>query len=167
MPVQLPDLTGGRDEGRGAGFPMALRGLLCHHRARMSHAAGTFEVKFDPHPPYDAAEGATLGRVSITKQFSGDIDATSTVEMLNALTEIKGSAGYVALERVVGAVHGRSGTFVLQHSGIMNRGAGELRVTVVPDSGTGALRHIAGEMKIDIVEGRHHYAFEYSLEPPA
>ncbi|MBC8069403.1 MAG: DUF3224 domain-containing protein [Deltaproteobacteria bacterium] len=133
----------------------------------MSHASGTFEVKFDPHPPYDTAEGATLGRVSITKQFSGDIDATSTVEMLNALTEVKGSAGYVAIERVVGAVHGRAGTFVLQHSGIMNRGEGELRVSVVPDSGTGALRHIAGAMTIEIVDGKHRYGFEYSLDLPA
>ena len=133
----------------------------------MSHASGTFEVKFDPHPPYDTAEGATLGRVSITKRFSGDIDANSTVEMLNALTEVKGSAGYVAIERVIGAVQGKSGTFVLQHSGLMNRGQGELRVSVVPDSGTGALRHIAGTMTIEIVDGQHRYGFEYTLEPPA
>jgi hypothetical protein len=159
--VHLPGLT------TGAATRLARRQLICQHRARMSHAAGTFEVKFDPHPPYDTAEGARLGRVSITKRFSGDIDATSTVEMLNATTDVSGSAGYVALERVTGAVQGHAGTFVLQHSGIMNRGQGELHVTVVPDSGTGALRHIAGAMAIEIVDGEHRYAFEYTLAPPA
>jgi Protein of unknown function (DUF3224) len=146
---------------------MAPQEPSCEHARSMStHASGTFEAKFDPQPPYDAAEGATLGRVSITKQFSGDLEGASTVEMLNALTEVKGSAGYVALERVTGTLHGRAGTFVLQHSGIMNRGAGELRVTVVPDSGTGALRHLAGSMKIDIVEGKHHWRFDYTVTPP-
>jgi hypothetical protein len=130
-----------------------------------STARGTFEVQFDPHPPYDTDGGVTLSRVSIRKRFEGDLVGTSTVEMLSAMTEVKGSAGYVAIERVNGTLHGRSGSFVLQHSGLMNRGQGELRVAVVPDSGTDELRHLIGAMTIDIVEGRHHYVFEYAIEP--
>lgn len=130
-----------------------------------SSARGTFEVQFDPHPPYDTEGGVTLSRVSIRKRFEGDLVGTSAVEMLSAMTEVKGSAGYVAIERVTGTLDGRSGSFVLQHSGLMDRGQGELRVAVVPDSGTGELRHLAGTMTIDILEGRHHYAFEYAIEP--
>lgn len=121
----------------------------------------------NPQPPYDAAEGVTLSRVSIDKQFHGDLEAVSKVEMLSAMTETKGSAGYVAIERVRGHLHGREGSFVLQHSGTMNRGEAELVVSVVPDSGAGELKGITGRMKIDIVEGRHLYTFDYTLDAVA
>lgn len=132
-----------------------------------THASGAFEVTMNPQPPYDTAEGATLGRVSINKQFHGDLEATSTVEMLSAMTEVKGSAGYVAIERVTGALHGRSGSFVLQHTGTMTRGLAELTVSVVPDSGTGQLKSIAGKMTIDIADGKHLYTFDYTLDAEA
>ena len=128
------------------------------------HASGIFEVTMTPQPPYDTAEGATLGRVSISKQFRGDLEASSTVEMLSAITEVKGSAGYVAIERVTGTLHGRTGSFVLQHTGTMTRGLAELTVSVVPDSGTSELKSIAGKMTIDIVDGKHLYAFDYTLD---
>jgi hypothetical protein len=99
----------------------------------------------------------------IEKQFSGDLEATSKGEMLTAGTSVKGSAGYVAIEKVSGALHGRSGTFVLQHSGTMTRGAPQLTITVVPDSGTGELVGLAGKMVINIVNGKHSYDFEYTL----
>jgi hypothetical protein len=129
-----------------------------------THAKGTFEVTVDRQPPYDINEGAALGRTSIRKVFRGDLQGESTVEMLSAgsLT-VKGSAGYVAIERVVGTMGGRAGTFVLQHSGTMKRGETSLTVTVVPDTGTGALTGISGRMTIDIVEGQHRYGFEYDL----
>jgi hypothetical protein len=128
------------------------------------HAAGPFEVKLNPQKPDNAqAEGAKLGRMSIDKQFHGDLEAKSQGEMLMAITEVKGSAGYVAVERVNGTLHGRSGTFVLQHSGTMTRGAPELSVTVVPDSGTGELTGLAGKMGIQIESGKHSYEFEYTL----
>src|SRR3954470_23353607 len=98
----------------------------------MPSAAGTFAVTMNPEPPYDVNEGASIGRVSIKKQFEGELEAVSTVEMIGARSEVKGSAGYVAIERVNGALHGRAGTFVLQHSGTMTRGKGELKVSVVP-----------------------------------
>ncbi|HEY0319458.1 MAG TPA: DUF3224 domain-containing protein [Pyrinomonadaceae bacterium] len=126
-------------------------------------ARGTFDVQASPQPPYDTAEGATLSRVSISKQFQGDLEAISTVEMLGAMTETKGSAGYVAIERVKGKLHGRTGSFVLQHSGTMMRGEQELVVSVVPDSGTNELKGISGKMKIDIVEGKHLYTFDYII----
>jgi hypothetical protein len=129
-----------------------------------THASGTFDVTMNPQPPYDTAEGATLGRVSINKQFHGDLEASSTVEMLSAMTEVKGSAGYVAIERVNGTLHGRPGSFVLQHAGTMTRGKAELTVSVVPDSGTADLKGIAGQMSIDIADGKHLYSFDYTLD---
>jgi hypothetical protein len=125
----------------------------------MTHAAGTFEVKLAPQP----TDAMGLGRMSIDKQFHGDLEATSKGEMLAAMTETKGSAGYVAIERVTGALHGRTGTFVLQHSGTMNRGAASLSVTVVPDSGTDKLAGLSGKMAIQVEGGKHSYEFEYTL----
>jgi len=130
----------------------------------MIHASGTFEVKITPQKPDNKeADGAELGRMSIDKRFSGSLDATSRGEMLSAMTDVKGSAGYVAIERVSGTLHGRKGTFVLQHSGTMTRGAAELSVTVVPDSGTGDLAGLAGKMTIKIDAGKHFYEFNYTL----
>jgi hypothetical protein len=128
-----------------------------------SHASGTFEVTLKPEAPDDKAEGSALGRMSIDKQFHGDLEATSKGEMLTAGTGVKGSAGYVAIERVSGTLHGRRGTFILQHSGTMTRGAPQLTITVVPDSGTGQLVGLAGQMTIKIADGKHSYDFEYTL----
>ena len=119
-----------------------------------------------PEPPYDTAPGATLGRITIAKTFEGDLTGTGSVTMLSAITGVKGSAGYVAIERVDGTLHGRTGSFVLQHSGTMTRGAAVLSVTVVPDSGTGALEGISGQMSIDTSGGGHRYTFDYEISAP-
>jgi len=126
-------------------------------------AKGVFTVKLLSQTLADPDAGNTLGRLSIAKDFSGDLLATSKGEMLSAGTAVKGSAGYVAIERVVGSLHGRSGSFVLQHSGTMNRGEPQLSVTVVPDSGTDALEGLTGQLSIVIVDGEHRYEFGYSL----
>ncbi|MET0340034.1 MAG: DUF3224 domain-containing protein [Polyangiales bacterium] len=126
-------------------------------------ARGTFEIQAQRHPPYDERAGATLARVTFTKQFTGDLVAESNVEMLGAITEVKGSAGYVAIERVVGTLSNKQGSFVLQHSGTMARGAQSLSVTVVPDSATDALRGLSGTMRIDVADGKHHYTFDYAF----
>ena len=131
--------------------------------AMATHATGTFEVKLTPQPPEDKAEGSTLGRMSGEKQFHGDLEGTSKGQMLTATTDVKGSAGYVAIERVTGTLHGRSGSFVLQHSGTLTKGAAQQSITVVPDSGTGQLVGIAGKMTITIADGKHSYDFEYTL----
>jgi hypothetical protein len=125
----------------------------------MSQAKGTFEVKLVPQ----SAADAPVGRRSIDKQFSGDLEATSQGEMLAIMTEVKGSAGYVAMERVTGKLGGKSGSFALQHSGTMRRGVSELSIMVVPDSGTGELAGISGRMEIIIAEGRHSYVFDYTI----
>jgi len=125
------------------------------------HASGTFEVQLQPQAQ-DAAEGTTLGRMSIDKRFYGDIEATSKGEMLSAGTEA-GSAVYVAIERVVGTLHGRSGSFALVHHGTMARDQQQLIITVVPDSGSGQLAGIAGQMEIKIDDGQHSYEFAYTL----
>ena len=125
-------------------------------------AQGTFNVRLDPQAPGEGEE-TTLGRLTIDKQFLGDLAATSKGQMLSVLTDVEGSAGYVALERVQGALHGRSGSFVLQHSGTMDRGGGDLSITVVPDSGTDQLAGLKGSMNIVIVDGNHTYEFDYTL----
>jgi len=133
-----------------------------------ARASGPFDVTMSPEPHYETADdGIVLGRVSLTKQFHGDLEASSVVQMLSAGTGVKGSAGYVAIERVVGRLHGRAGSFVLQHSGTMTRGQATLAVSVVPDSGTDELAGLSGTMAIDIVDGAHFYAFDYALPPEA
>ena len=129
------------------------------------HASGPFDVKLTPQKPDSAAaESAGLGRMSIEKQFHGDLEATSVGEMLAAMGAGQGSAGYVAIERVSGTLHGRSGSFVLQHNATMTRGAPSLNVIVVPDSGSGELAGLAGTMNIVIAEGgKHSYEFAYTL----
>jgi hypothetical protein len=130
-----------------------------------TRASGTFDVDLKSLPTSDSAEDTPLGRMSIDKTFHGDLEAVSTGEMLSAMTGVKGSAGYVAIERVRGTLHGRTGTFVLQHSGTMTRGAPHLTVTVVPDSGTGELAGLAGSMRIIIEDGQHRYELDYTLAP--
>lgn len=127
------------------------------------HAKGTFEVKITPQTPDGKFEDATMGRMTIDKQFHGDLEGTSLGQMLSAMTQVKGSAGYVAMERVTGKLQGRGGSFVLQHSATMNHGVPQLSITIVPDSGTGQLVGITGKMDIIINAGRHSYDFEYTL----
>ena len=129
-----------------------------------NRASGTFEVKLNPQVQDDQVGDPTVGRMSINKQFHGDLEATSKGQMLAAGTDVKGSAGYVAIERVIGTLRGQSGTFALQHTGTMNRSVPTLSVTVVPDSGTSQLAGLTGTMTIDIVEGKHFYKFEYTLK---
>jgi hypothetical protein len=126
-------------------------------------ASGTFDVKMKPLDQQEASESSVPGRMLLDKRFNGDLEATSSGQMLTALTDVEGSAGYVAIERVSGTLGGRSGTFVLQHNGIMTRGAQQLTITVVPDSGTDQLLGLAGEMEIDIVDGKHSYILRYTL----
>jgi hypothetical protein len=126
-------------------------------------ARGTFEVKLNPLTTYEAATASPLGRMSIDKQFHGDLEGTSKGEMLSAAGQVKGSAGYVAIERVHGSLNGRRGSFILQHSGRMTRGAPELVITVVPDSGTDELTGLAGMMDIIIEPGKHSYELRYTL----
>lgn len=131
----------------------------------MKHASGTFEVKLNPQADEHVDE-PTVGRMSIEKEFRGDLEGTSRGQMLAVMTDVKGSAGYVAMERVSGTLDGRSGTFALQHSGTMTRGEARLDVTVVPDSGTGQLTGLSGKMSINIAGGQHSYDFEYTLAQP-
>ena len=127
-----------------------------------NRASGTFDVELKPQPSY--ANGANaVGRMSIDKQFHGDLEATSVGEMLAVGTSVEGSAGYVAMEQVSGTLNGRTGTFALQHSATMNRGAQQLNIAVVPDSGTGQLISLAGRLMILIDDGKHSYDFEYTL----
>jgi len=132
-----------------------------------THATGGFEVKVTPQPQDDKIGDPTVGRLALDKTLHGDLEATSKGQMLTASSETKGSAGYVAIERVTGtlrtAAGPRTGSFALQHTGTLNRGLPEMSVTVVPDSGTGQLAGLAGKMTINIADGKHSYDFEYTL----
>lgn len=126
--------------------------------------SGSFQVTLAPLESYAVGvNGISLGRMSIDKTFSGELDATSKGEMLSAMTTVKGSAGYVAIEQVRGTLSGKSGSFVLQHFGTMNNGSDHLVLEVVPDSGTGELVGLIGKMAIKREEGQHQYEFDYEL----
>lgn len=128
-----------------------------------SQAKGTFDVKVIPQGAPDTAEGIALGRMSIDKQFHGDLEGTSKGEMLTSGQESNGSRAYVAIERVIGTLNGRRGSFALMHQGTMNKESQHLTVTVVPDSGAGELAALTGTMTITIVDKKHLYEFSYAL----
>lgn len=126
------------------------------------HAAGPFDVKITHHE--DESGDPMLNRMTLDKQYHGDLEATGKGQMLTAGTEVKGSGAYVAIERVTGTLKGHSGSFMLQHSGTMAQGVPQLSIMVVPDSGTGELKGLSGKMMINIAaDGKHSYDLEYSL----
>ena len=127
------------------------------------HATGPFEVKLLPQMSTNAAD-PPVGRMTIDKQFHGELEAISKGEMLSFATSVKGSAGYVAIEQVTGKLAGHAGTFALQHSGTMDRGVPKLSISVIPDSGTGELAGLSGTMNVRIEpDGKHFYDFDYAL----
>jgi len=129
------------------------------------HVTGPFDVKVAPQSMPATAADAGLGRMSLDKQFHGELEATSVGEMLTAMSSsVPGSGVYVAVERVTGKLGGRSGSFALHHTGVMNRGVPQLTIFVVPDSGTGELSGLSGKLDIRIEsDGKHFYDFEYEL----
>jgi hypothetical protein len=129
----------------------------------MTKAKGGFEVKMTPQKD----QSNEAGRMLLDKQFHGDLEAVGQGQMLSAMTDVQGSAGYVAIEKVTGTLHGRQGSFVLQHSSTMARGVPQQNITVIPDSGTDALAGLSGAMTIIIAEGKHFYEFDYSLKTSA
>jgi Protein of unknown function (DUF3224) len=131
---------------------------------KMEHVNGTFDVKTLPQKTDNPeAESAKLGRMSLDKQFNGPLEGVSKGEMIYIGTDVEGSGGYVAIERITGKLRGRSGSFALLHVGVMTRNAPNLTVTVLPDSGTGELVGLTGKMNIKIEGGKHFYEFEYEL----
>ena len=127
----------------------------------MPTARGTFDVTIEAEPPFLDHDGIKLNRNVVRKEFSGDLVGTSEAQMLAAYTATPGSAGYVAIEHFRGSADGKSGSFVLQHHGLMNRGEPALAVTIVPDSGTGELAGVSGTLEIDSGAGKHSYVLEY------
>ena len=127
------------------------------------HAKGAFDVKIAPLRVENPADDSGLGRMSIDKQYHGNLEAAAQGQMLTGMTSVKDSAVYVAVERVNGKLGGNTGTFLLQHSGVMVRGAQHLTITVVEDSGTGELAGITGKLTIEIRDGKHFYDLEYTL----
>ena len=135
--------------------------MTCYIRGMRQHATGTFTTRFEPMP----IEDDTLSRMAVEKTIEGDLTGSGRGQMLSVGTPIEGSAGYVLIERITGTLHGRTGSFLLQHSGLMDRGASTLAVTVVPDSGTDELIGLRGEFRIEEVSGTHRYVFTYERRP--
>ena len=129
----------------------------------MKRASGSFEVNVQPLANTEVSGDPLLGRFLLTKKFSGALDAKARGHMLSAGTPVKGSAGYVAIDQVTGSLDGRKGSFVLQHSGSMNRGVPTLSIMVVPDSGTDELAGLSGTLSINVIDGKHFYDFIYSI----
>ncbi|WP_133405598.1 DUF3224 domain-containing protein [Parashewanella tropica] len=128
------------------------------------NVSGKFDVSLKPVDTHATGiNGNNLARMTLDKTFHGELSAESKGEMLSAMTSVQGSAGYVAIEQVVGSLQGKKGTFVLQHFGTMNGGKDRLILEVVPSSGTGELVGLSGQMSIRIDNGQHFYEFEYSL----
>lgn len=126
------------------------------------HAAGPFDVKVTHQD--DTSSDPLLARMTLDKQYHGDLEAGGQGQMLTAGTAVKGSGAYVAIEKVTGTLKGRSGSFVLQHTGTMTQNVPQLTIVVVPDSGTGQLAGLTGKMTITIAPGgKHSYDFEYTL----
>lgn len=125
-------------------------------------ARGTFDVKLSGQPP-EASGGGPFGRQLIDKHYHGDLEATSQGQMLGFLSADHKSGGYVALEQVAGTLHGKRGSFMLQHTGTMDNGKPTLHVTVVPQSGTDELQGISGQLTIIIKGSKHSYELEYEL----
>lgn len=129
-------------------------------------AKGTFTVQMKPQDDASSSDGVSLGRMLLTKTYEGDLAGTAEGQMLTAMTPVPDSAGYVAIERVTGTLHGKQGSFALQHTGTMNHGEQTLSITVVPDSGTGELAGISGVFRLKIENKTHSYELEYSLKTP-
>jgi hypothetical protein len=140
---------------------------LCPGGANMKRATGSFEVTLQPLPNADVSADARFGRMLLTKKFSGDLSGFARGQMLSATSDVKGSAGYVAIDHVTGELDGRQGSFVLQHWGALNRGAQTLSIMVVPDSGTDELTGLSGTLSIHIIDGKHFYDFIYSISQEA
>jgi hypothetical protein len=131
----------------------------------MVRISGEFSVDLSPlELSIDGKDGIKLARMSIVKTFHGDLSATSRGEMLSAMTGLEGSAGYIAIEQVEGSLSGKSGSFILQHFGTMEKGKERLILEVLPDSGTGNLAGLKGSMQIRVEDGQHHYDFEYQID---
>ena len=143
--------------------PVPVAASLVSESPVSMHARGTFEVQIAPLLADAYADATTLGRMTIDKQFSGDLTGTGKGQMLTGMGTAKGSAAYSAIERVTGTLAGRSGSFLLQHTGIMHDGAQQLTITIVPSSGTGELAGISGTLAIIIEEKVHRYDLEYTL----
>ena len=130
----------------------------------MAVASGSFDVTTVAEPPFLERDGIKLNRAVVRKEFSGGMAGSSEAWMTAALTGTPGSAGYVAVERFTGSVGGRTGSFVLQHSGVMAGGEAECSVRIVPGSGTGEFAGISGTLRIDDDEGEHSYVLDYELQ---
>jgi hypothetical protein len=152
----LPDRAVGRK------IRVQKNGSTSKESSMPQHATGTFEVKITPQD--DKSADKSIGRLTIDKQWHGDLEGTSTGQMLTGGDVTTGSAGYVAIEKFTGTVGGRKGSLIFQHSATMTKGKGDLTITVVPDSGTDELKGISGKLTIKIENGKHSYEFDYTLQ---
>ncbi|SDD53325.1 DUF3224 domain-containing protein [Actinokineospora iranica] len=127
-------------------------------------ATGTFGIEAWQPEESDEQHGTTVTRTTARKRYTGDLTATSVVTMFQVRAPVEGSAAYVAVERVSGTLGGRAGTFVLQHNATSTPEKQSMDITVVPDTATGELTGLTGEMVIALVDGTHHYTIDYKFD---
>lgn len=125
---------------------------------------GCFEIESSQLPVDEATQTVGAMRMAFKKRFTGALEATSVVSMMGIMNREIGSGAYVALERIIGNLEGRKGSFSLQHGSSMTRGIAVQKISVVPDTGTEELKNLAGEMIIDIIDGQHFYTFSYEFD---
>ena len=127
-------------------------------------ANARFTIKSWDEKPYSEGEDLPkLTRAAVAKTFVGDISGDGHVEYL-MMYRSDGSATFVGLERIVGQVAGKSGSFVLQRTGVFENGTAKESYFVVPGSGTGDLRGLRGEGTSAVGHGiEHPLALNYEL----
>jgi hypothetical protein len=123
-------------------------------------AKGPFDVTLTPQ---QTADDAAVARMLLYKEFHGDLEAIAHGEMMAAHEPLTGAGVYVAIDRVTGTLHGKSGSFLIAHRGIRNADGQDLSIVIVPGSGTGQLTGITGAVSIEIVDKKHFYSMEYAL----
>lgn len=145
------------------GYTQVQRSPISENPPMPRTAQGSFQVKTAFLPMDEAIAATSIARYSLDKTYLGDLEGVSAGEMLGAGNPAGGTAGYVAIEQVTGTLHGKNGSFALQHFATMHNGAFDLNVRIVPGSGTGNLEGISGTLTISISGGQHSYTLEYSL----
>ena len=129
----------------------------------MPRAISPFTVgDAEEHELAERDPGVHYARVRLDKNFGGDLEGSSSVEMLSVRHESEG-AGYVAVERIAGTLHGRPGSFALLHLATMSDDGQTGQWVIVPGSGAGDLTGISGNARIEIDSGAHTFVLDYEL----
>ena len=130
----------------------------------MKSANARFAIKsWDEKPYSEGPDQPRLTRASVIKTYTGDIEGEGQVEYL-MMYRSDGSATFVGLERIVGRLGGKTGTFVLQRTGVFENGQAKESYSVIPGSATGDLQGLLGNGSSAVGHGMEHpFTLNYEL----